>query len=138
MDQTTTFNNLTLDLPGLLASGISATAAGTVNVTGDTNITTASDTMAAIHIYEATTGALTTPNFDVLNVTSANPTTAATPWDGVNNLPPFGAISMFGANAGLINIRSNFTVNGSTGRVANIDQYNSPVPVIVAGAVPPP
>ena len=138
LDQTTTFNNLTLDLPGLLASGISATAAGTVNVTGDTNITTASDTMAAIHIYEATTGALTTPNFDVLNVTSANPTTAATPWDGVNNLPPFGAISMFGANAGLINIRSNFTVNGSTGRVANIDQYNSPVPVIVAGAVPPP
>ena len=141
LDRTTTFNNLTLNLTNPFAHGISATAAGTVKVTGDTNITTTSPTMSAIHIYAATSGAFTTPEFDVLNVTSSNTSTLATPWKGVSNLPPFGAISMFGATAGQINIRSNFNVIGNTNNIglqANIDQYNTPVPVIVAGAVPPP
>jgi hypothetical protein len=132
---------LTLNLTNPFAHGISATAAGTVKVTGDTNITTTSPAMSAIHIYAATSGAFTTPEFDVLNVTSSNTSTLATPWKGVSNLPPFGAISMFGATAGQINIRSNFNVIGNTNNIglqANIDQYNTPVPVIVAGAVPPP
>ena len=129
----TTFSNLTMNLPGLLASGFSATAAGNVEIGGTSSIETASTTMAAIKIYDNGSGDTTTPNFLLTSVTSANETTVATPFGD----PPYGAISLESANPGSINISSAFTIDGASGTQAGTgDNVNNPsvVPVYVGGA----
>ncbi len=129
----TTFSNLTMNLPGLLASGFSATAAGSVQIGGTSSIETASTTMAAIKIYDNGSGDTTTPNFQLISVTSANETTVATPFGD----PPYGAISLESANPGSINISSAFTIDGASGTQAGTgDNVNNPsvVPVYVGGA----
>ncbi|MGI9458923.1 MAG: hypothetical protein ACR2NF_02900, partial [Pirellulales bacterium] len=140
---TTRFNNLTLDLPGTLASGVSATAAGTVIIGGTSTLKTDSDTMATIRIYENLAGTLTTPEFTLISVISANPTggTGAPAFGD----PPYGAISLKDANSGFINISSVFTVpiedplnpgtfNPGAGTGDNIDNPAN-VPVAVGGTV---
>ena len=126
----TTFNNLTLDLPGTLASGVSATAAGTVIIGGTSTLRTESVTMATIRIYENLAGTLTTPEFTLISVVSDNPTDNTTPFAD----PPYGAISLKDANPGFINISSVFTVNGAAGTGNNIDNPSN-VPVAVGGTV---
>ncbi len=126
----TTFNNLTLDLSGTLASGVSATAAGTVVIGGTSTLRTESLTMATIRIYENLAGTLTTPEFTLISVISDNPTDNTTPFAD----PPYGAISLKDANPGFINISSVFTVNGAAGTGNNIDNPSN-VPVAVGGTV---
>ena len=126
----TTFNNLTLDLSGTLASGVSATAAGTVVIGGTSTLRTESLTMATIRIYENLAGTLTTPEFTLISVVSDNPTDNTTPFAD----PPYGAISLKDANPGFINISSVFTVNGAAGTGNNIDNPSN-VPVAVGGTV---
>ena len=130
---TTTFSDLTMNLPGTLASGFSATAAGAVSIGGASSIETASATMPAIKIYDNGSGDTTTPNYSLTTVISANETTIATPFGD----PPFGAISLDSANPGTINISSAFTIDGTSGTQAGTgDNVNNPssVPVFVGGA----
>ena len=105
--------------------------AGTVVIGGTSTLKTDSDTMATIRIYENLAGTLTTPEFTLISVVSANPTVAAPrhPAD-----PPYGAISLKDANPGFINISSVFTVNGAAGTGDNIDNPAN-VPVAVGGTV---
>ena len=131
---TTTFNNLTLDLPGTLASGISATAAGTVVIGGTSTIKTDSTTFPSIRLYENAAGTLTTPDFTLFSVISDN----ENPSGGA--LPPYAAIFVRDANPGFINISSVFTVPDGAGGTkpgtsANVDD-TSGVPITVAGGAP--
>ena len=109
---TTTFSNLTINNPNLLAHGISAANGGEITIGGVSSIETASTTFSTIHTFDNGGGA-TTLNFTLQTVTTPN--VNVTPWTN----PPFGAISLDNS-AGTINIQSAFDVNGAAGTAANV------------------
>ncbi len=109
---TTTFSNLTINNPNLLAHGISAANGGEITIGGVSSIETASTTFSTIHTFDNGGGA-TTLNFTLQTVTTPNDN--VTPWTN----PPFGAISLDNSS-GTINIQSAFDVNGAAGTTANV------------------
>ncbi|MBT4886034.1 MAG: hypothetical protein HON07_02335, partial [Planctomycetaceae bacterium] len=79
---TTTFSNLTINNPNLLAHGISAANGGEITIGGVSSIETASTTFSTIHTFDNGGGA-TTLNFTLQTVTTPN--VNVTPWTN----PPF-------------------------------------------------
>ncbi len=125
---TTTFSNLTINNPNLLAHGISAANGGTITIGGVSSIETASTTLSAIHTFDNLNGD-TTLALTLQTVTSANPNVAATWTPGPP--PIFGAISL-DASSGFIDIQSAFEVDGAAGTGLNVEN-NSTVTVDVNG-----
>ncbi len=121
---TTTFSNLTINNPNLLAHGISAANGGTITIGGVSSIETASTTFSTIHTFDNLSGD-TTLSFTLQTVTTPNAN--VTPWTN----PPFGAISL-AASSGFIDIQSAFDVNGAAGTGVNVEN-NSTVTVDVNG-----
>ena len=121
---TTTFSNLTINNPNLLAHGISAANGGTITIGGVSSIETASTTFSTIHTFDNLSGD-TTLSFTLQTVTTPNAN--VTPWTN----PPFGAISL-AASSGFIDIQSAFEVNGAAGTGVNVEN-NSTVTVDVNG-----
>ncbi len=121
---TTTFSNLTINNPNLLAHGISAANGGTITIGGVSSIETASTTFSTIHTFDNGSGD-TTLSFTLQTVTTPNAN--VTPWTN----PPFGAISL-AASSGFIDIQSAFDVNGAAGTGVNVEN-NSTVTVDVNG-----
>ena len=121
---TTTFSNLTINNPNLLAHGISAANGGTITIGGVSSIETASTTFSTINTFDNLSGD-TTLAFTLQTVTTPN--VNVTPWTD----PPFGAISL-AASSGFINIQSAFEVNGAAGTGVNVEN-NSTVTVDVNG-----
>ncbi|MGB0654007.1 MAG: hypothetical protein ACPGMQ_01075 [Pirellulales bacterium] len=121
---TTTFSNLTINNPNLLAHGISAANGGTITIGGVSSIETASTTFSTIHTFDNLSGD-TTLSFTLQTVTTPNAN--VTPWTN----PPFGAISL-AASSGFIDIQSAFDVNGAAGAGVNVEN-NSTVTVDVNG-----
>jgi hypothetical protein len=121
---TTTFSNLTINNPNLLAHGISAANGGTITIGGVSSIETASTTFSTINTFDNLSGD-TTLAFTLQTVTTPN--VNVTPWTD----PPFGAISL-AASSGFINIQSAFDVNGAAGTGVNVEN-NSTVTVDVNG-----
>ena len=121
---TTTFSNLTINNPNLLAHGISAANGGTITIGGVSSIETASTTFSTIHTFDNGSGD-TTLSFTLQTVTTPNAN--VTPWTN----PPFGAISL-AASSGFIDIQSAFDVNGAAGAGVNVEN-NSTVTVDVNG-----
>jgi len=125
---TTTFSNLVINNPNLLAHGISAANGGTITIGGVSSIETASTTLSAIHTFDNLNGD-TTLALTLQTVTSANPNVAATWTPGPP--PIFGAISL-DASSGFIDIQSAFEVDGAAGTGLNVEN-NSTVTVDVNG-----
>ena len=121
---TTTFSNLTINNPNLLAHGISAANGGTITIGGVSSIETASTTFSTINTFDNLSGD-TTLAFTLQTVTTPN--VNVTPWTD----PPFGAISL-AASSGFIDIQSAFEVNGAAGTGVNVEN-NSTVTVDVNG-----
>ena len=121
---TTTFSNLTINNPNLLAHGISAANGGTITIGGVSSIETASTTFSTINTFDNLSGD-TTLAFTLQTVTTPN--VNVTPWTD----PPFGAISL-AASSGFIDIQSAFDVNGAAGSGVNVEN-NSTVTVDVNG-----
>ncbi|MBT6919036.1 MAG: hypothetical protein HN985_04870 [Planctomycetaceae bacterium] len=121
---TTTFSNLTINNPNLLAHGISAANGGTITIGGVSSIETASTTFSTINTFDNLSGD-TTLAFTLQTVTTPN--VNVTPWTD----PPFGAISL-AASSGFIDIQSAFDVNGAGGSGVNVEN-NSTVTVDVNG-----
>ena len=121
---TTTFSNLTINNPNLLAHGISAANGGTITIGGVSSIETASTTFSTINTFDNLSGD-TTLAFTLQTVTTPNANVA--PWTD----PPFGAISL-AASSGFIDIQSAFDVNGAAGAGVNVEN-NSTVTVDVNG-----
>ena len=121
---TTTFSNLTINNPNLLAHGISAANGGTITIGGVSSIETASTTFSTINTFDNLSGD-TTLAFTLQTVTTPN--VNVSPWTD----PPFGAISL-AASSGFIDIQSAFDVNGAAGTGVNVEN-NSTVTVDVNG-----